>query len=102
MTTPGGIGRNEDLATLLADRDYSDVKFNFANKNFIMTGASSGIGRVVARKLLRNGANVAVLGRNINALNSLLEDPKRNGECIVCKLDLAKPTEIEETFYKLI
>jgi shikimate 5-dehydrogenase len=62
------MGNTEDIEALLANREYSDVKFNFANKNFIMTGASSGIGRAVAKKLMRNGANVAVLGRNIEKL----------------------------------
>jgi len=49
-------------------RNHADIKHNFLGKNVVMTGASSGIGRAIAKKLLRSGANVIMLGRNISAI----------------------------------
>ena len=47
------------------------VTFDFAGKNFVVVGASSGIGRQVAIELSQSGANVLALGRNLERLNEL-------------------------------
>ncbi|WP_165311850.1 SDR family oxidoreductase [Vibrio ziniensis] len=47
-----------------------DVK----NKNFIVTGATSGIGRLLTIRLLQRGANVAFCGRSQNKLNELISE----------------------------
>ena len=44
---------------------------SFAGKCVIVTGATSGIGRAIARAFRSNGARVAALGRNEVALNEL-------------------------------
>ena len=47
------------------------VTFNFAEKNFVVVGATSGIGRQVALELSQSGANVLAIGRNLDRLNEL-------------------------------
>lgn len=47
------------------------VTFNFAGKNFVVVGASSGIGRQVTLELSQSGANVLAIGRNLERLNEL-------------------------------
>lgn len=47
------------------------VTFDFTGKNFVIVGASSGIGRQVALELSQSGANVLAIGRNLERLNEL-------------------------------
>ena len=44
------------------------------NKNFIVTGATSGIGRLLTKRLIEQGANVAFCGRSENKLNELVSE----------------------------
>ena len=46
----------------------------FAGKNLFITGATSGIGRATALRFARAGANVAAVGRDEAALNSLSQE----------------------------
>lgn len=47
------------------------VKFDFTGKNFVVVGASSGIGRQAAIELSHSGANVLAIGRNLERLAEL-------------------------------
>ncbi|MBD0785161.1 SDR family oxidoreductase [Vibrio sp. Y2-5] len=47
-----------------------DVK----NKNFIVTGATSGIGRLLTKRLVELGANVAFCGRSESKLSGLVSE----------------------------
>src|SRR5919107_5761438 len=49
------------------------------NKTAIVTGASSGIGLATARLFAREGANVIVTARRIDALNALVAEIERDG-----------------------
>ena len=49
------------------------VTFDFKGKNFVVVGASSGIGRQTAIELSRSGANVLAIGRNLERLAELRE-----------------------------
>ena len=48
-----------------------NIKFDFGGKNFVIVGASSGIGRQTALELVESGANVLAVGRNLERLKSL-------------------------------
>lgn len=52
----------------------SEVKFDFHNKNFIVVGASSGMGRQIAFELAQAGAHVLAIGRNEYRLKDLKND----------------------------
>ncbi len=45
----------------------------FTNQTFIITGASSGIGKALAIRLLEQGAQVSVCGRDLKKLNELAQ-----------------------------
>ena len=45
------------------------MKKEFNNKNIIITGASSGLGRKISINLDRLGANLVLVGRNQKSLN---------------------------------
>ena len=47
------------------------MTFDFKGKNFVVVGASSGIGRQTAIELAQSGANVLAIGRNLERLNDL-------------------------------
>ena len=48
-----------------------EVTFNFEGKNFVVVGASSGIGKQTAIELAESGANVLAIGRNLERLDNL-------------------------------
>ena len=71
------------------------MKFNFkenflVNKNILVTGASQGIGKEVALELSNYGANIILLGRNEDALDSLYDEiqEKYNTKPMILKCDL--------------
>ncbi|MBR4151701.1 MAG: SDR family oxidoreductase [Selenomonadaceae bacterium] len=47
------------------------VTFDFTGKNFVVVGASSGIGKQTAIELAQSGANVLAIGRNLERLSEL-------------------------------
>ena len=48
-----------------------EVTFNFDGENFVVVGASSGIGRQIALELAESGANVLAVARNEDRLKKL-------------------------------
>jgi NADP-dependent 3-hydroxy acid dehydrogenase YdfG len=48
--------------------------FSIQNKVALVTGASKGIGRGIAKALSEAGAKVAVVARNINELDGLVHE----------------------------
>ncbi|QUN06900.1 SDR family oxidoreductase [Shewanella yunxiaonensis] len=69
------------------------------NKNVIVTGASSGIGRVVAQVFSRQGARIIAVGRDLERLDQTVSSlVGTDNLSIVC--DVSKPTEIENLFQK--
>src|SRR5574340_984513 len=49
-------------------------KMRFKYKKAIVTGGSSGIGRAVAMRLSSEGADVLVVGRNVDSLEHLCKE----------------------------
>lgn len=49
----------------------SNIKYDFTNQNFIVTGASSGMGKQVVIELAEAGANVLAIARGAEALDKL-------------------------------
>lgn len=64
-----------------------------------VTGASSGIGEAVSRKLLNDGRKVIVSARNASALEDLARDFPDT--CQVLTLDLTDPEQLENAGLKL-
>ena len=66
-------------------------------KNILITGASSGIGKSLAINLSKFGANVIMLSRNEQALDSVYDEIKEkyNTEPMIIKCDLTDLNEIK-------
>ncbi len=43
------------------------------DKTFVLTGATGGIGQAIARRLVKAGAKLILVGRSASALNTLIE-----------------------------
>ena len=61
-----------------------------------MTGSSRGIGAAIAALFAREGAKVALHGRDVNALSAMLADiVQAGGEAIDVTADVTKFSDIE-------
>ncbi len=66
------------------------------NRTFVVTGASSGLGRGVALKLAGYGARIVLAARRLDVLDQLAaEVTARGGTPLVVPTDVSKPDEIE-------
>jgi NAD(P)-dependent dehydrogenase (short-subunit alcohol dehydrogenase family) len=66
-----------------------------ANKTAIVTGGSRGLGRAIAGRLASEGAEVAVTGRDVEALESVAADLSRQGSVWALPADSAEPDAVE-------
>ena len=71
--------------------------FDFTGKKYLVTGASSGIGRSTAINLSRQGASVVLVARDEARLNETLQQMDGRGHTIV-SLDLARKEDLTELF----
>lgn len=67
----------------------------------IITGATRGIGYMVAEKYLENGAKIAIFGSKKESVDKAIETLKEKGEVIGFYPNLNDPNEIKETFAKI-
>ncbi len=75
----------------------------FEDKVFVVTGASSGIGRAVAMEAAKEGAKVAIAARNMERLNQVAEDIKKlSVQCLAVKTDVSVKEEAENLIKKTI
>ncbi len=69
----------------------------FADKNVLITGATSGIGRATALKFAEAGARIAAVGRDNEALTELQTIVEKAGvQCLTLAADLAQSNEPEK------
>ena len=65
---------------------------SFSGKRYIVTGAGSGMGRDVALALLREGAQVLLVGRNQARVEALLHEAgSLPGRAVLCIADVSDP-----------
>ena len=64
-----------------------EVTFNFTGKNFVVVGASSGIGKQVTLELLGAGANVLAVARRKELMDEIYRDYPN--QIVTAKLDVA-------------
>ncbi len=64
---------------------------NVANKRIVLTGATGGVGYLLAKSLAGKGAVMALVGRNVSNLNNLKTEIERTGgKAFVIEADLSK------------
>ncbi len=76
--------------------------FRLEGKTALVTGASQGIGRSIARRLADQGARVVAAARNEGKLEQLVEEIRgAGGQGHALALDLSQPEEIAERLKSL-
>ena len=66
--------------------------FELVDKTALITGATGGLGGAIARALHRQGATVAISGRQLDKLEGLAAE--LGGRVVVCPCDLARKEEV--------
>jgi 3-oxoacyl-[acyl-carrier protein] reductase len=67
-----------------------------ANKVAIITGAGSGIGEVTAKLFANEGASVVLVGRNVDKLNRVVSEMKKNGkDAVAIRGDITDEGEVQ-------
>lgn len=66
------------------------------NKVAIVTGASSGIGRAIAKKLSDEGMHLALVARNEKKLSEVAQELK--GEALIIPTDIAQEDQVEAMY----
>ena len=72
--------------------------FNLKGKKALITGASGGIGKEIAKVLIEHNAEICVSGRNLEELNALKKS--LGDKCHVVACDLSKKDEISKLITK--
>jgi short-subunit dehydrogenase len=70
---------------------------SFKNKSVVLTGASSGIGNAIALKLADEGANLYLIGRNLEPLRKIQKKVRRKNQKIkIFQTDLSLKSELQK------
>nr|WP_310524336.1 SDR family oxidoreductase [Polymorphobacter sp.] len=72
-----------------------DDLFSVRGKVVVVTGGSRGIGEMIARAMVENGARVIITARNAAVCDGLAAELSKIGECVSIPADLSKMAEIE-------
>jgi len=92
LATALGVGAVAAYTTLRKQRP----EYDFRNKVVLITGGSRGLGLVLARTLVEEGARIAICARNIEELNRAKQDLVERGAKVfeyVC--DVRNQSEVE-------
>ncbi|KAF7682910.1 Very-long-chain 3-oxoacyl-CoA reductase [Astathelohania contejeani] len=80
------------ISRLLNFRIWKRIK----GKWIIITGATDGIGKELAKNLARRKFNLIILGRNVNKLEEMEEEIKKEGvECRTVLVDFTRESDFE-------
>jgi short-subunit dehydrogenase len=72
---------------------------NFENKNIVLTGASSGIGYELAKKLAAEKCNLALLSRRVDIIDNLARELSKFGSRVIAtKCDVSAKDEVIHAF----
>lgn len=82
------------------------TKISVKKKNVIVTGANQGLGYAIAKKFLSEGANVAILARNEEKLESssieLNQLKHKNSKLLSFVCDISNTEECDKVFFKIV
>jgi len=69
--------------------------FSVDGKNVLITGGSRGIGEMIARGYVENGANVFISSRKANVCDGIAEELSKVGRCTSLPFDLSEMAGVE-------
>jgi NAD(P)-dependent dehydrogenase (short-subunit alcohol dehydrogenase family) len=69
--------------------------FSVRGKLAVITGGSRGIGEMIARAYIENGARLIITARNAAVCDGLAAELSKIGECVSIPADLSKMAEVE-------
>jgi NAD(P)-dependent dehydrogenase (short-subunit alcohol dehydrogenase family) len=75
----------------MRDQLSDDSLFGMIGKVAVVTGASSGIGLMIAGGLVARGVRTYIVGRNVDRLNIACETLSASGVCIAAAADITTP-----------
>ena len=75
-----------------------DATDNLSGKNVLLTGGGSGMGKATALALAKNGANVAIAGRNKENLTSTISLTQANEKILAKEADVTDRNSINDLF----
>jgi NAD(P)-dependent dehydrogenase (short-subunit alcohol dehydrogenase family) len=101
-----GLVTGAGLAMIAAARFAGGLKsrrHSFEGQTVLITGASRGLGLVLARRFAAEGAHVAILARGGAALADAAQELRASGADIdAFEADISKPAEAERAVHRLI
>src|SRR5689334_13332958 len=91
-----GLAAAGSVGACLAWRGYRSLhSYDFRNKVALVTGGSRGLGLVLARKLVGEGAKVAICARDPHELEHAFDDlRRRGGHVVTVPCDLTVPEQV--------
>jgi len=73
------------------------------DKNALITGAAQGIGKSIAVRMAKEGANIAITDVNVEMANAAVQEIAALGvKCLAVKLDVSKEDEVKSAFETFI
>ena len=103
---PGGkavINKYFRHFTISLLRYLATSKLNYMSKLIMITGATAGFGRAIARKFAENGHNLIITGRRQELLDELAKELRTtcNVEVLALCFDVRKQDEVEKSIVSL-
>lgn len=73
----------------------SSLPTRFKDETVLVTGSTRGIGRGIARRFAKEGANVVVTGRSVDDGEDLTAELRNWGDSLFVRADVREPADIE-------
>ncbi len=87
------------LQNILINKFIYREKAALSGQVILVTGASRGLGNVLARVLLAHGANVIAVARNLENLQSGFKTEELTGKRLIClAADVSKASDVQSVF----
>lgn len=91
------VGIGALLATLWAVRWWREHQYDLSGKTVLITGGSRGLGLVMARELVRQGARLAICARDAAELERARADlAERGADAIAITCDVTNKAQVDE------
>ncbi len=74
---------------------------NFEGKTVLITGATGGIGRAICKLFQKQGAQLAIVGRDVNKLNDFKQKELPDGDVKIYATDLSNENNITDLIEKV-